>query len=127
MLWTDLSTGFAFFLFLLCSAAVLIVIWMLKLATYCRDAVAFVQNQNKRALSLRRIAELEATQTELLDAYNSLLASHKKLRSRIGMRNLREKRGNGVDLDKPAPAGEADRASYKSRLREQAKQRGLLR
>lgn len=127
MLWTDLSTGFAFFLFLLCSAAVLIVIWMLRLATYCRDSVAFVQNQNKRAVSLARIAEVETTLTELLDAYNSLLESHKKLRSRIGMRNLREKRGNGVDLDASPPAGEADRASYKSKLRDLAKQRGLLR
>lgn len=90
------------------------------------QATEFVQNQNKRSVSLRRTAELEATVTELLDSYQSLLTSHKKLRARIGMRNTRQKAGNGVDST-VAPADEAGRAAYKSQLRADAKSKGLLR
>jgi len=114
-----LSGGFV----ILCSV---LLIRMRKLANYCRSACDFVVNQNKNAVSLRRLTELETTLTELLDSYDALLTSHKKLRSRIGMRQLRDKpKANGVDSDAP-PADEAGRAAYKSRLRNELKQKGML-
>jgi hypothetical protein len=48
-----------------------------------------------------QIAELSAEMSELTDAYGALLKSHKKLRSRITMRENREKgmdQGTGSDL-----------------------------
>ena len=123
---TGLSTVLAIFLGIVVLFAVFLVRWQWKLALYCREAVEFVQIQNKKSVTLRRMAEVESTLTELSDAYGALLDSHKKLRSRIGMRNLRQKRGNGVDSE-PVPASDADRAAYKARLREDAKTKGLLR
>ena len=97
------------------------------LRTRVKSAVNFVQNQNKNAVSLRRMAEVEATLTDLLDSYQSLLTSHKKLRSRIGMREHREKKnaessGNVGE----APTDEVEKARYKAQLRADMKARGLL-
>lgn len=67
-----------------------------------------------------QIAALSSEMTELTDSYAALLKSHKKLRSRITMRENREKRldtGNGSDL-----SSERD----KDTLRLAAKSRGLL-
>lgn len=126
MLSTELSTFFLISSVLLLAFCVAIYWWVLKLARYCRDAVAFVQNQNKNAVSLRRIAELEAVATELLDSYNALLESHRKLRSRIGMRITRENRKeNGLESETPPP-DEAGRAGYKAKLREKLRKDGRL-
>lgn len=119
MLSNDLSTGFIVFLFFMTIFCILLVGWQAKVSNYCRDMVAVVMNQNKRAVSLRKIAEIEATLTDLTDSYDSLLMQHKKLRSRIGMRNLRESRKNGVDSEPETP--EMARARLKAQLREKAK------
>jgi len=125
MLPTELSTIWliaAGFLTVFCGACV---VWLVQLAQYCRSAVEFVENQNKRAVSLRRIADLETTCTELLDSYNSLLDSHKKLRSRIGMRNIRKSRENGADLT--PMSSDADKSAYKATLRAKLRSTGQLR
>lgn len=123
---TELSPFFIIFCMFGLAFLVYLYVWMAKLASYCRDAVDFVQNQNKNAVSLRRMAEVEATLTDLLDAYQSLLSSHKKLRSRIGMRKTRaDAKANGVDSETP-PADEAGRAQYKARLRNDLKTKGML-
>lgn len=127
MLSNELSTIALVLCLLTVSFCVAVYVWMLKLANFCRDAVAFVQNENKRAVSLRRITELDVAVTELTDSYNALYESNKKLRSRIGMRSVREKRsqaGNGVDSN--PPADEAGRAAYKATLRNKLKQEGRL-
>lgn len=123
MLSTDLSTILAGFLALVLIFAVYCCYYVVKLGAYCKTAVEYVTNQNKNALSLRKMAEVEATLTELSDAYEALLQSHKKLRSRIGMRKVREQRDNGLDLD----SSEQDKATLKNRLRLESKQKGLLR
>jgi hypothetical protein len=115
-LLNDLSTGFAVFLLLVCVLAVFCVVYVRRLSNYCRDAAGFVINQNKNAVSLRRMAEVEATLTELTDSYDSLLKSHKLLRSRIGMRNNREAKENPLDS-----------THDKTKLRLAAKQAGYLR
>ncbi len=131
MLSTEMLTGFNIGIATLAVLLVLFCLfayrWMVALAQYCREAVEFVQAQNKNAVSLRRIAEVEATLTELLDSYDALLRSHKKLRARIGMRIGRQEKANGVDSDsKEPPTDEATRAAYKSRLREKLRKEGRL-
>ena len=67
-----------------------------------------------------QIAELSAEITELTDAYAALLKSHKKLRSRITMRENRAKR---VD---PDPDTDLSSETDKKALRLAARQSGLL-
>lgn len=77
----------------------------------------------KRVADMRdpttKVAELSAEMTELADSYHALLKSHKKLRSRIGMRENRNRAG-------AAPDEELSSITDKSALRLAAKSRGLL-
>lgn len=85
---------------------------------YGRRACQYTQEANEESVSLAKLASLECTMTELTDSYDALLTSHKKLRSRIGMREHRQKGANGsADLD----------SRDKVALRLSAKSRGLLR
>ena len=92
---------------------------------YCLWKIArireFVRKKNARSLSLAKLADLEATLTELLDGYNALLESHKKLRSRIGMRENRRRRANG---EIPDPTQDPD--GWKRAMRLQLKRDGIL-
>jgi hypothetical protein len=126
MLSTDLSTVWAFLLVVSWVFWLGLAVWCWKAARYSMRAAEYVQEQNKRSLGLRRMAEVETTLTELLDSYNALMTSHKKLRARIGMRAGREKRNNGQSGD-VVPSDEAGRAAYKTALRADAKAKGLLR
>jgi len=58
--------------------------------TGIRLAAQAYHEADRRAPSLKRVADIECELTELKDAYDSLLTSHKKLRSRIGMRKNRD-------------------------------------
>lgn len=102
-----------------------------KTSKYAGECANYVGAENKRSQALRRIAELEGTVTELADSYHALLKSHKKLRSRFGMRDLRKRRkeaedGSGepesVDLLTP----DLSRVDDKQQLRLKAKAAGLL-
>lgn len=82
---------------------------------FCRDTEEFIKLQNKRSLSLSKLAEIETQLTELTDAYDSLLSSHKKLRSRIGMRAVRADR----ELrEAQIPDAQTDPAGYKRVMRQ---------
>lgn len=119
MLSTDLSTALALFLGLVCVFAAFCVWYVTKLGQFCRASVKWVQNNNAKSLSLRQISELESAMTELLDSHQSLLDSHKKLRSRIGMRELRERRASELE---PTDLQSADKRA----VRLAAKSAGLL-
>lgn len=112
---SSLSIALAAFLGLCMVFAVFCVIYVRRLSNYCNDAVNFVVTQNKNAVTLKRMADVEVALTDLTDSYDSLLSSHKKLRSRIGMRKTREDAKTEVDL------------TDKTQLRLAAKQSGLLR
>lgn len=116
---TEFSTGLAIFIGLVCVLAVFSVVHLVKLANYCRDAVQWVENENAKSVSLRQIAELESAMTELLDSHQSLLDSHKKLRSRIGMRELRDRRASEAE---PTDLQSVDKRA----VRLAAKSAGLL-
>jgi len=63
-----------------------------KCARYCESAANFMAENTKEAVSNSKTGELERSLTELWDSHASLLASHKRLRSKYGMRDLRERR-----------------------------------
>lgn len=52
-------------------------------------AAQFVEAENEASKTLSELARLSAEVTELGDAYVALMEAHRKLRSRIGMRELR--------------------------------------
>lgn len=60
-------------------------------ARYARDCSTLASECSTLA---RRLREVEPSIAELSSQYDSLLESHKRLRSREGMRNLRERRGS---------------------------------
>ena len=64
---------------------------------------------------LAKIARLEASVTDLHDSYEALLDSHKKLRSRIGMRKVREARGKA---SADVPDAENDPEAWKAAMRQ---------
>ena len=88
--------------------------------------IHWVKTENKASVSLRRMAEVEATLTDLLDSYQNLLESHKKLRSRIGMRELRDKKAEAA-TETPDLLDEGSKSAYKSELRKQLRASGRLR
>lgn len=68
--------------------------------------------------SMRQLAQLSAEITELTDSYSALLKSHEKLRSRIGMRELREKRAAGPsppEVDSSTLSGAVSRDELRRR------------
>lgn len=88
-----------------------------KSRDYARACASFARETASAKLDRAKIAELDASITELTDAYDALLKSHKKLRSRLTMRANRQDAGNGVDLSNE---------TEKKRLRLQCRERGLL-
>lgn len=84
---------------------------------FCQDTEEFIKLQNKRSVTLAKLAEIEAQMTDLTDAYDAILASHKKLRARIGMRAVRAEKENAV------PDAATDPAGYKRAMRLQLQQR----
>ena len=85
-------------------------------ATYARAVEKYLSAKEPES----QIAALHAEMTELTDAYDALLKSHKKLRSRITMRENREK---GRDND---PETDLGSSTDKTALRLAAKRSGLL-
>lgn len=140
MLSTDLSTvwlvALAVPVLISLIFGVVALVWAKKAVEYSNDCVIWIQKENKSSQELRRLAELETGITELADSYHALLRSHKRLRSRIGMRELRERRqAEKLDEspqpalqldDKAPPMGEAERAAYKADLRDKLRQKGQL-
>lgn len=124
MLLSDLSTGYVIFVVLFTIYAAFLAFYQQRLANFCRDAVMTVLNQNKRAVSLRRMAEVEATLTDLADSYDALLKAHKTLRSRIGMRHVRDQKiANGIET---IPDSTADPAGYKRAMRLRLRSEGKI-
>lgn len=78
-------------------------------AQRCSD---WIKENNKRSRVLREIGELQAELTDLRDLYGMLNSTMKKLRSRIGMRELRARQ---ADDAVPDPA--TDPAGYKRAMR----------
>lgn len=89
-------------------------------------AIHYLHTQNKNAVSLRRIAEMETTLTELSDSYDALLKSNRKLGARLRMRANRQNGREEPELPGNVPAEETERAAYKAKLREKLRKEGRL-
>ena len=106
--------------------AIYSVYYLIRLSNYCKSAIDFVQLQNKNSVSLRRMAAVESSLTDLTDSYDQLLASHRKLRSRMGMRKLRSDSKEQLEID-PGTMSDANKSELKKKLRLASKANGLLR
>lgn len=127
MFSTELSTGFLVLSLLLVAFALAVFWWIKAVAVRVAAAIEYLHNQNKNAVSLRRIAELEGTMAELSDSYEALLKSVRKLGARARTRANREPEADPVvESGGKAPADEVERARYKARLREALRKDGRL-
>lgn len=103
---------------LICAAAS---VWLaIRSGRWALGAYRLAEKNTGTRVSRKDIAEFTAELTDLRDAYDALLKSHKKLRSRIGMR---ENRAKG-QIDEPEPL---NAQSDKRKLRNACRERGLLR
>lgn len=135
MLSTDLSTGWVLFSVAIVAQYVLLYVFFARVRTYLVDERAYIAKLEQDLaelagrevtnVTMERFVHVETSLTELLDSYQALLTSHKKLRSRIGMREHRVN-GKADDLPAAAPADESGRAQYKHALRDKAKRNGWL-
>jgi hypothetical protein len=80
------------------------------------QAATAYHEADRRAPGLKRLTEIEVELTELKDSYAALLTSHKKIRSRIGMRELREREADQTN----------DPATWKQRARAELVKAGKL-
>lgn len=99
-----------------------------KMADYCGQCTNFMHENNMEALKDSKLAAFESALTELSDSFSSLKASHERLRSKYGMRDLREKRKNGEDVGDAHLQTEFDfkNTRDKAALRLELRKLGLL-
>lgn len=135
MLSTDLST--ILLLFVSCAALFVsgFTYYRMRASEKWLEQVArWIENDNADAVSLRRMAEVEAGFTDLRESFDQLLASHKRLRSRISMRELRDRRKDAPsdpeddqdDLFTAPARANGTGPEYKTQLRNQLRKQGLL-
>lgn len=110
-------------------AVMLLVTWRRANSAYdyAVGACEWCQQANPDAVSKKQIADLTVGLTDLADAYHSLLKQHKKLVSRLSMRELREKRRDGQGDGSHALDADPVPTRDKVELRKQATRDGLLR
>lgn len=132
----NFSTEFLVVITMLCTGcAVFCAIWArlaLRVAAKSEEWVQHAWQELEKIARERseksQLAALQVEVTDLADAYASLLDGHKRLRSRIGMREVRARKKNGADpeqlnADLNDPAA---KAAYKQAFRTQMKEKGML-
>jgi len=87
-----------------------------KTRYYAQELGEWVASENKRSKSLKQLADHEAALLELTDAHESLHSSMKKLRSRVGMRELNARRKGQAD---EVPDSKTDPEAWKAHMRQQ--------
>lgn len=121
MLSTDSALIYAVIVaFLAACLAILCWVNARKAANHAAECYSWVEKVGHMRDPTARIAELSTELTELHDAYDALLSSHKKLRSRIGMRENRAKKASDPDPE------DLSSVTDKRQLRLAAKAAGLL-
>ena len=87
---------------------------------YARAIHEWMDDNSKRSIGLKKIAELQLAVTDHADLISGLYDGLKKLRSRSGMRELREKRKvDGSDLPDPKLDPEGWKKAMRLRLHRQ--------
>jgi len=83
-------------------------------AMYAQSMYQYISAENKRSKTLKQLTEHEAELTDHADSIAQLNKTMKSLRSRIGMRQLRDARKeNGSDIPDP----KTDPAGWKAYMR----------
>ena len=117
-MFTELSTGFSVGLAILCLFTVVFLVFTWFALYRMHRWIHGAADALARSAPASRIAEISAELTELSDAYDALLKSHKKLRSRITMRENRAKKRQDDGQT------EAERDDVKTNLRVLARKQG---
>jgi len=68
-------------------------------------AIAYSQREFRSTSPTKRLRQVEQQMSDLQSSFESLLESHKSLRSRVGMRELRARNANNDDQQQPATNG----------------------
>lgn len=102
-----------------------------KMAKYVQMCTDWMHENNSETYSASRMAAFDKGLTELSDHVSSLEASHKRLRSKYGMRDLRERRKESDDDEYRrflAKQGELDLSTTQDKraLRLELRKKGLL-
>ena len=101
-----LSTNLPWILSLILSiSAVYATLVAVQARADCARCLEWIEKNNKNSVTLKRIAELETEMTEVTDAVAAYGVSLKKLRSRVGMRKVREQNGSDVPDSRSDPEG----------------------
>ena len=98
-----------------------------KANVFAQRAVVWTQENSEKSVALKQLEDYGIALADLNERHVALYESHKKLRSRVGMRELRERRSKeaaGDGDDKQLQLSDANVS--KDDLREAAKKRGLL-
>lgn len=77
-------------------------------------AAALLQSSKRLKLPFSRLVEIERQAADLSEQFDALLQSHKRLRSRAGMRELRERRAEEEETNTEKIT---NTAAYKAQLR----------
>lgn len=102
----------AWFAVSVASIAMLVALWAVLFASNCWRRVS------ASTISPKTFREMQIAQADLQSSMQDLLASHARLRSRVGMRELREKRA-AEDMDQdaePVAIGRGDKATLRRKL-----------
>jgi hypothetical protein len=126
MFSTELSTILALFGASSLMVAAILFYIIRRMSQRVSAAITYLHTQNKNSVSLRRLAEVEATLVELSDSYEALLKSVRKLGARLRMRANRQNGVKEPELPENVPAEESERAAYKAKLREKLRKEGRL-
>lgn len=102
--------------FNVCAVLVAFVCWQRaqRSAEWAQRCSEWVKENNKRSRALKELGELSIEVTDLRDLYSSLNSTMKKLRSRIGMRELRARQ----EAEEQVPDPAVDPAGYKRVMRQ---------
>lgn len=94
-------------------ASLFCVIYAVRAARYSAQCTDWMVQHNTSSASLKQLAEIQTELTDQADTISVLSSSMKKLRSRIGMRELRAKGG-----DNEIPDSKTDPDGYKRFMRQ---------
>ena len=109
------STDWPIIIMALCAFATgFAVFFSIRATQFAKSCVEWIDQNNKRAVTLKKIAEIETELTEVRDAIDAYGTQLKKLRSREGMRKLRESRKTADD--EPDPQQDPD--AWKRHMRQ---------
>ena len=132
MIFTDLST----IALVLAGIALIFALAAMDVARKsllrARESEKWLMENAESSVTRAHLAKMSGEITDLVDSYEALLKNHNRLRSRISMRENREKKKapeNGAERDPDTVdwVDEGGKAAYKAKLRREAKASGLLR